>query len=157
MGSSARRKSPKDSLLKNYGRSGNTFVRLNHNMLRSPQFLALGGTAVKVLLFLASQHNGSNNGNLSATESMVEGAGLCSGGAAAKALRELMEARFIVRTRTGHRRRCALYAVTFYEIDECPGKCLEVGHTTVAPHSWMKKSEPQKERSCTPRSGVNHP
>jgi hypothetical protein len=155
MRSDRARRSSSDRLVKSKGRSGHTFIRLNHNMLRSPQFRALSGTAVKVLLFLMDQYNGSNNGDLSATETMVERAGLCSGGASAKALKELREAGFILLTRTGHRRRCALYAATWHEIHECPGKCLEVGPTLVPSHLWMAKSVPQKLGLCTSEKGVN--
>lgn len=132
-----------------------TFLQLRHDLIRSRQFCALSGNAVKVLLFLAGQFNGRNNGDLSATETMVERAGLCSGTTAAKSLRELEAAGFIVVTRHGHRRRCHLYALTWLPIDECEGKGLELPSERVARNTWKTQSLPQKLGFCTPEVGAN--
>lgn len=132
-----------------------SFLQLRHDLLRSRGFNGLSGNAVKVLLFLASQFNGRNNGDLSATETMVVAAGLCSGTTAAKALRELETTGFIVVTRHGHRRRCHLYALTWLPIDECPGKGLELPSERVASNKWKTNSDPQKLGFCTPEVGVN--
>lgn len=141
--------------LKHTGRrAGHTFLQLRHDLLKSRQFNALSGNAVKVLLFLAGQFNGRNNGDLSATETMVLRAGLCSGTTAAKALKELEAAGFIVITRHGHRRRCHLYAVTWLPIDECPGKGLERPSERVASDVWKTQSLPQKLGFCTPEVGA---
>lgn len=107
-------------------RPSDTFVRLPHPVIRSPPFFALSGAAMKMLLFLAAQYNGHNNGDLSATKSMVEGAGVCAGSKSKELLAQLEEAGFIVQTRHGIKRQCHLYAITWIGIDRCPGKNLEI-------------------------------
>jgi hypothetical protein len=131
-----------------------SFLQLRHDLIRSPQFSALSGNAVKVLLFLAAQFNGRNNGDLSATESMVLAAGLCSGTTAAKAIKELLAAGFIVVTRHGDRRRCHLFAVTWLPIDECVGKGLEMRSERVASQIWKTQSDPQKLGFCTSKAAA---
>lgn len=42
------------------------YLRIMYNMLRSPQFRSLGGNDVRVLLEIASRHNGFNNGRIGA-------------------------------------------------------------------------------------------
>jgi hypothetical protein len=121
-----------------------SFLQLRHDLIRSRQFSALSGNAVKVFLFLAAQFNGRNNGDLSATETMVLAAGLCSGTTAAKALKELEAAGFVVVSRHGHKRRCHLYALTWLPVDECPDKGLELPSERVASNKWKTHSDPQK-------------
>jgi hypothetical protein len=149
------RRIPEHKRWKHTGRGKeHSFFQLRHDLVRSPQFNALSGNAVKVLLFLVCQFNGRNNGDLSATESMVLSAGICIGTTTAKALKELEAAGFIVVTRHGHRRRCNLYAVTWLPIDECPGKTLEFHSERVASNKWKTHSDPQKLGFCTPESAA---
>lgn len=107
-------------------RSSETFVRLPHPMIQSPAFYALSGAAMKMLLFLASQYNGRNNGDLSATKAMVKEAGVCTTSKLGELLTQLETAGFIVQTRHGNRKLCNLYALTWYGIDSCAGKGLEI-------------------------------
>lgn len=107
-------------------RHSGTFVSLPHAMIRSPGFFALSGAAMKMLLFLAAQYNGRNNGDLSATKAMVKDAGVCSPSKLGELLSQLEEAGFIVLTRHGNRKLCNLYALTWYGIDSCAGKGLEI-------------------------------
>ncbi|MDT4855643.1 hypothetical protein FQZ97_900060 [compost metagenome] len=55
----------------------------------------------------------------------------------AASLRELQERNLIIKTRTNYKgrdgARCALYAVAWAPIEECPGKMLEVAQTLTAP------------------------
>ena len=106
-------------------------------MLDHPDFLALSGSALKVLLFLMRQYRPGKNGDLSATFTDMKKRGIGSPSTLAKAINELIEARWIMRTRTGYFTnpggRCALYALTWHAIDECPNKDLEVAATATAP------------------------
>jgi hypothetical protein len=137
------RRIPERKRAKHTGRGkDHSFLQLRHDLIRSLQFYALSGNAIKVLLFLACQFNGRNNGDLSATETMVLSAGLCSGTTAAKALKELEVAGFIVVTRHGHKRRCNLYALTWLPIDECPNKGLELSSERVASNKWKTHPDP---------------
>jgi hypothetical protein len=89
----------------------------------------------KVLMVLGCQYNGRNNGDLAATKSMLKSWGGMADGTLARALRQLKERNLILCTRTSYRRRdgqkCALYALTWMAIDQCPGKELEVKDTIV--------------------------
>lgn len=99
-----------------------------------------GGTAIKLLHFLAGQYNLNNNGDLSAPLSARPG-GITSGETLSRALRELEHYRFIVKTRQGGLGFPSLYAITWYSIDRCGGK-LEIPSTASAPGTW-KTSQPK--------------
>ena len=55
-----------------------------------------------------------------------------------KAKNELIEKDVIRVTRQGGRNKCSLYAVTWFQIDECNGK-LDVASSTTAPINWKKR------------------
>lgn len=83
---------------------------------------------MKLLVDVASQFNGKNNGDLTAAWSVMRDRGWKSPGTLHKALRALLNAGLIQETRSGGRHRCTLYAVTWRGIDECKGK-LDVNPT----------------------------
>ncbi|WP_152982665.1 hypothetical protein [Stenotrophomonas humi] len=115
---------------------GHSFIMMPHYMLRSPQFYAVG-KAHSLLMFIAGQYNGSNNGNLSATKNMVKELGVCTPSKLHELTTLLLEAGFIVKTRHGIKKLCNLYAITWYPIDECPGQGLEIGPGP-ARNDWRK-------------------
>lgn len=117
-------------------RDGGNFLLLPHALLKCNDFNSLSGSALKVLLHLASQFNGKNNGDLSATLTDVKAKGVRSSSTLAAAIVELQQRNLIICTRTGRFMRpggrCALYGLTWLPIDDCPGKDLEHPPTTVA-------------------------
>jgi len=149
------------SRLKSKGRKeSGRFILLPLNVLDSQDFKALSGIAVKVLLNLLKQYNGSNNGDLSATFTLAKGWGLKSRTTLAKALRELQESNLIICTREGRFIKpggcCSLYAISWKPIDECGGK-LEVSHTITPPRKFSlerAKNPVQKVDSKRPESGL---
>ncbi len=136
-------------------RTGDTFVRLPHPMIQSPGFFALSGAAMKMLLFLASQYNGRNNGDLSATKSMVEAAGVCAASKSKELLTQLEEAGFIVQTRHGIKKQCHLYAITWEGIDRCAGKNLEIA--AGPPRNDWRKTHPQHPSGVQTETQSQHP
>ncbi|MBC3480953.1 hypothetical protein [Pseudomonas sp. SWRI77] len=98
-----------------------------------PDFLTMTGSELKVFMLLLSQYRGNNNGDLAATHSMMEERGGMAKATLAASLQGLQERNLIVRTRTNMKgregARCALYALTWLRIHECPGRQLEVGPT----------------------------
>lgn len=78
-----------------------------------------------------AQYNGTNNGDLSAGRKMALNWGIGSPSTLQKALSELLSAGWIVQTRSSlfnrHGARCALFALAWLPINECPGKHLEIG------------------------------
>lgn len=120
------------------GKGGDySFIGLPHYILKSIEFASLTPNAVKLLIELAKEYKGSNNGDFSAAYSVLKMRGWRSPGTLSKALKELLEKGWIVTTRHGGRHRCSLYAVTWWSIDECGGK-LELATENVARHDWKK-------------------
>lgn len=123
----------------NKGENG-AYSALYRCVSRSVAFGNLSGHAVKLLIELMSNYNGSNNGDLSAAYSVVHKRGWKSKGTLNRAIQELIQAGFIETSRQGGRHKCSLYALTFYAIDECGGK-LEINATN-KPTSLWRKNEP---------------
>ena len=119
------------------GKEG-TFVMFQTRVLRDPAFLALSARASKALLYLASQFNGYNNGDLSIAWKIAKEKGWTSNASLRLGTRELVDAGFVVETRIGGRNRCSLFALSWFRIDECGGK-LDVAATKVAPNDWLWK------------------
>lgn len=101
----------------------------------NPDFMSLSGSALRLLIDLSIQYNGSNNGDLTAAMSVMKKRGWKSKRGLTDAINELQEARLVIRTREGRfkPRMCALYAITWHSIDECVGKHLQV-EPTRTPH-----------------------
>lgn len=113
--------------------AGQTFLPLQTRVSKSQSFTGLSGAAVRMLCgVLGSQFNGRNNGDLEATYQRCAAHGIASRDSIRKALRELLDARLIVQSRQGDRRRASLYAFTWLRINECDGK-LDIKSTATAP------------------------
>lgn len=132
------------------GRTGPGFLQMYRFVLDSPEWADLPATSVKLLMELARQYRGNNNGDLSVTLSMLKGRGWTSEDTLRKHLHELEERGWIVKTRQGGRHiGCNLYAVTWWPIDDCGGKHMHpVEHK--ASHLW-------KNKIATPKTGVRYP
>ena len=104
-------------------------LALPKSLMELRDFRELTPSATKVLMALGCQYNGRNNGDLAATKTMMKSWGGMAKGTLARALRELQERRIIYKTRH-HRRgqdgaKPALYALSWADIDPCPGKQLD--------------------------------
>ena len=95
--------------------------------MQTDDYKNLGGSAVKLLLALAYQYRGNNNGDLTAAFTVMRDQfGFRSPVTLARAIKALLGANLIKQTRI-HQfmnpgRKCALYALTWQPIDECDGK-----------------------------------
>ncbi|OSI08820.1 Uncharacterised protein [Neisseria animaloris] len=117
------------------------YRQLPVEVIRAPQFRALSGTAVKVLLYLLSQYTGSNNGNLQAGQTEAASAEIGVSSRAVKAaIKELKDTGFITVSRQGGKNRCSLYALTFFAVDDCGG-ILDIPATHTFTDDWKKPSE----------------
>jgi hypothetical protein len=119
--------------------------------METEDYKNLSGNSVKLLLALAYQYRGHNNGDLTAAFSIMQkNFGFTARGVIKRAVKQLLDANLIVQTRTSRflnpGGQCALYALTWQPIDECPGKHLEVG-PTVTP--LRKFSIEQNKKPCT--------
>ena len=116
------------------------FTGIPHDVMESDSYCGCSGNAIRLLLELAKQYNGINNGDLSAAFSVLKSRGWRSKKTLARCLTELIDRELIVRTREGWFSnpggRCALYALAWDPIHECPGKDLELGPTRVPYRSF---------------------
>ena len=102
------------------GRSSKTsFAGVPRAVMQQEKFRALSAYARMLLFELAYDYRGHNNGDLSITWSVMRKRGFKSPSTLWSAKKELIDAGLIIRTRTGGRNRCDLYAVTWQPIDEC--------------------------------------
>lgn len=120
-----------------------------------PDYQNLSGGAVKLLLEFARQYKGSNNGDLTAAYSVLKARGFNSKKTVSRAVKELKDAEMIMETRAGKflnpGGHCALYAVTWQAIDECPGKRLDASPTATPPRKFsLENKNPSPQ--CGPGS-----
>lgn len=94
------------------------FLGVPFLLLRSKKFVALSAHAVKLLLDVAQQYRGDNNGDLSASWKLMKPRGWRSEETLHKAKQELLEGGFLFETRKGHRPNvCSLFAITWRTLD----------------------------------------
>ena len=117
------------------------FLMLPHTVLNHPKFVSLRPRAVKLLLDIAAQYNGRNNGDLCAPLSVMRKRGWKSNDQLFKARNELLDRELILTSRQGGLNKCSLFALTWFQIDDCKGK-LDTPSTDVAPHNWKRWSDP---------------
>ena len=94
------------------------FVGVVRSVFESPAFTALSPHACKLLLELAGQYRGDNNGNLTVAWSMVSKRGWKSRTTLWRCKSELIEAGFVYVTRKGRMpSTCELLALTWFPLD----------------------------------------
>lgn len=148
-------------MTKSYRRSNcKPFLALPRDMLESSAWKELSAPAVKILLAISGQYNGSNNGDLAATWGLMHERGIRSRDTLGRALGELIGAGFLQMTRQGGRsvgrgRTPTLYAITWRSIDECDRK-LDVSSTKVPSNAW-KKNLSTRQACHTDTVGVSQP
>ena len=112
------------------------FLHLFRSLLDCDDFIALKGNTIKLLIDLASQYNGYNNGDLCATLSVMKKRGWNSNQQLSKALKELQERNLIIQTKQGGLNMGPnLYALTWQPVDECKGK-LDMEPTKTSPRGF---------------------
>lgn len=105
------------------GRSSFTpFMKLPRPVYNSDNFRKLSPSGLKLLIDIAIQYNGRNNGDLQASLEPMRHRGWVSSSTLNRAKRELEYYGFIELTRQGGLGYCSLYAVTWEAIDDCGGK-----------------------------------
>lgn len=135
-------RSSKRARLKGRTEAG-SFLALPHAVMESDAFRGLSAHGLKLLIDLAAQYRGANNGDFSAAWTLMVKRGWKSRDTLGKALRELLEVGLIERTREGGRpnkggnRICSLYGLTWLAIDDCDGKCTP---TRVPSGLWRGKT-----------------
>jgi hypothetical protein len=97
------------------------FVAFKRSVFEAPAFTALSAHACKLLLELASQYKGDNNGDLTVAWSKLSKRGWRSRSTLWRCKAELIQAGFIYVTRIGHMpKTCELLALTWFPLDVSP-------------------------------------
>lgn len=122
-------------------RESGSFVALPHAVLDCPNFRALSAYAKSLLLDIAAQYRGINNGDLCACWRLMEARGWRSRDTLSKALRELIHFGLLELTRQGGLHKPNLYALTWLAVDDCGGK-LDVPATNVPSARWRYQVGP---------------
>ncbi len=99
-------------------RIGEGFVALPYSVLNSPLFTKLSPHAIKLLIDVAAQYRGDNNGDLALAWKIMQPRGWRSEATLHKVKRELLDAGFLYETRKGRRPNvCSLFALTWPQLD----------------------------------------
>lgn len=95
------------------------FLAIPKALIESTKLNGLSGVAVKLLIQIAVQYTGSNNGDLQASFCVFKYKGWKSSDTFNRALKELVDNGYLVRTRQGRFPNvCSLFALTWKDIDE---------------------------------------
>jgi len=114
--------------------------------MESEDYVNLRAGSRSLLFEFAYQYKGKNNGNISATYNQMKKRGLRSPTTLAKALKALIAAKMIIKTRQGGKNYPCLYAVTWRPIDECRGKNLELALQQHHQESFRLSQRRSKQR-----------
>lgn len=102
------------------------YIALPHQVIDSPSYRALGHPARALLIDIARQYSGTNNGRLVACAKYLQPLGWRSNDTVGRALTELKEAGFLVETRMGMRpNRAAWFALAWYSLDDATGMDID--------------------------------
>lgn len=119
------------------GRKGmGRFLALPYVVLNHQDYLSLSHYARSLLIDIAMQYNGSNNGNLGASWTVMKKRGWASQDTLSRKLKELLDKGFIVKSRQGGLHQCNLYAITWQAVNECRGKQLDIPETKSPARKW---------------------
>lgn len=99
------------------------FLKLPHDVLYSGAYTSLSARARMLLIDIAAQIRGNNNGDLCAAWKLMKPRGWRSEATLNAAKKELLASGLVCETRMGARpNKATLYAVTWRDLDDCKGK-----------------------------------
>lgn len=129
---------------KSKARDGSRFLALPYTVLDSPSYLALGFSARALLLDIARQFNGSNNGKLVICDKALKPRGWNSKDTIYRARAELLNAGLLMETRKGQKpNKASWYALTWHPLDWMPD--MDIGRSGFVRGAYLKtKSDVQK-------------
>jgi hypothetical protein len=107
-------------------RDGGQYLALPFVVLESPSYRALSHTARSLLIDIAMQYTGTNNGRLVACTKYLKPLGWKSHDTVARALADLKAAGLLTETRMGMRpNRAAWFALGWYALDDAKGMDID--------------------------------
>lgn len=131
------------------------FLALSGELLDSAQWANLSAFEAKLLIDIAAQYRGNNNGDLCASLTVLKKRGWKSSATLNDALKGLRTKGWIELTRQGGRHQPSLYAITWCGIDFCGGK-LDVAPNPVPSMRW-KVDGLSSAAHATPRAPGSKP
>ncbi len=107
-------------------RDGDRYLALPHVVIDSPSYRALGYAARALLIDIARQYTGTNNGRLVACAKYLKPMGWNSNDTVSRALVELKASGLLIETRMGMRpNRAAWFALGWYQLDAVTGMDID--------------------------------
>ena len=132
-----------------------SFYWIPRRVHRSADFRHLNPHALKLLVSLAYQFTGANNGDLTAAWTVMSAQhGFKSPDTLNRMRKELLAANLIYQTRQGGRGKCSLYALTWMPIDECGGKLDSTATRLPIRKEWDQKKLTAPKTKRMPKSAV---
>lgn len=124
-------------------RESGGFLALPHAVLKTNDYIGLSTKSRSLLVDIALQYNGRNNGDFTVALAFMRDRGWKRQATIVEAVKELLNSNLIIRTREGQfqnpHSRCALYAITWQPINDCKGKNLCVNPTITPPRKFSKE------------------
>lgn len=170
------RKTPKKRYAEVAEKRGNgRFVSIRAEVLLSQAWARTSSSGIRLIMDLAAQYRGNNNGDLCAALSTMEKCGWKSIHTLLKARKELEERRWVIVTRRGTqggngRGIPTLYALTFWGIDECnqkldpgiipsnkPRDSWKIGNTPPDIAEEQRKERQRKIKSSGAETALGNP
>ena len=128
-------------------REGGQFVAFPATVLHSTAFKELSAHALKLLMDIASQYRGNNNGDLTAAWKIMKARGWKSEETLNRAKKDLLASGLVCETRKGRRPNvCSLYALTSFALDPDPKH-------DISPRGFQFGAWKQREAVALPVSG----
>lgn len=134
------------------GRDAGGFIALPWQVVDSPAYQGLSVHAKALLIEIARQYSGHNNGALLCGKAYMQPRGWNSTDMLTKAKRELLEAELIFETVKGARpNRASWYALTWQTLDKLDG--YDSGVMGAFERGAYRKQQPVKNASLRPSHG----
>ena len=122
-------------------RDGKQFVLLPRVVLESPGYRQAGHAARSMLIDIAMQYSGHNNGKLVACAKYVEPIGWNSNATVLRAVRELLVCGLLIETRKGARpNKAAWFALSWLDLDQ--GQGLDIDPKLYRRGDYMRPDMP---------------
>jgi hypothetical protein len=129
-------------------RDGGRFLALPHSVIDSPAYRGLSYPAKALLIDIARQYTGTNNGSLVACAKYLNPLGWNSNSTISRALHNLLDSGLLIQTRLGMKpNRAAWYAIGWYQLNERKGIELTLAQYLARKSEW-------KIKTLTPAKGV---
>lgn len=135
-----------------HGREQGGFIALNWSVVDSPAYQGLSVHAKALLIEIARQYTGHNNGALLCSRAYMQPRGWSSVDMLTKAKRELLDAELIFETVKGARpNKASWYAITWQALDKLDGYDSGTG---AFERGAYRKKQPIKNASLKPSHGA---